>query len=110
MADPALSSECIGFVMVFLPLFFIGRKIMRRHFGIKRAKFDKTTREGGGSAMSSRRLPGRAVERAWLDRIPVENIRRTVELVERRLQCRDAVLGEGLRRPAFGAMDRAQRP
>src|SRR6202034_3569121 len=43
------------------------------------------------------------------DRIPVEDIRRAVELVERRLQCRHAVLGDGLRRPAFGAMDRAQR-
>src|SRR6266849_8477645 len=52
---------------------------------------------------------GRQVWRPLLDRVPIKNIRRTVELVERRLQRRDAVLGEGLRRPAFGAMDRAQR-
>jgi hypothetical protein len=44
-----------------------------------------------------------------LHRIPAENIRRAVELVERRLQCRHAVLGECPRGPAAVAVDRTQR-
>src|ERR1700722_17670499 len=118
--------------------FFVGTKIMTSHSGIKRAKLCETTREGereprdlilrSGLSAASRRmkalwlygsrrapdsaaLPGRRAphhEVFGLDRIPVENIRRAVELVERRLQRRHAVLGERLRRPAFGAMNRAQ--
>src|SRR6185437_10310180 len=44
-----------------------------------------------------------------LDRVRVENVRRAVELVERRLQRGHAVLGDGLRGPAFGAVNRTQR-
>src|SRR6476660_1901332 len=43
------------------------------------------------------------------DRIPRENVRGAIELVERSLERRHAVLGDGLRRPAFATMDRAQR-
>src|SRR6476659_7288491 len=43
------------------------------------------------------------------DRIPGENVRGTVELVERSLQRRHAVLGDGLRRPAFAALHRTYR-
>src|SRR6202030_2266693 len=43
-----------------------------------------------------------------LNRIPIENIRRTVELVERRFERRHAMLGDALRSPAFAAVDRAQ--
>src|SRR5467141_210298 len=46
---------------------------------------------------------------SFSNRIPIKDISRTVELVERRFQGRHAVLGDGLRRPAFTAMDRAQR-
>src|SRR5580692_2438633 len=42
------------------------------------------------------------------DRIPIENIRGAVQLVERRFQRRHAVLGDRLRRPPFAAVDRAQ--
>src|SRR5215472_9716347 len=43
-------------------------------------------------------------------RIPAEDVARPVERVERRLESGYAVLGDGLRRPALAAMDRADRP
>ena len=58
------------------------------------------------SASHSLRRNDRA---ATSDRIPGEDVRRTVELVERPLQRRHAVLGDGLRRPALAAVHRAQR-
>src|SRR5258707_11651571 len=44
-----------------------------------------------------------------LNRIPGENVCRAVELVERSLERRHAVLGDGLRRPALAPLHRAQR-
>src|SRR5215471_7222035 len=61
-----------------------------RHSGLKRAK-----------------QPEIAIY--FLDRIPAEDIRRAVELVERGLQRRHGVLRYRLWRPAFAAVHRAQR-
>src|SRR4029077_14062458 len=123
--------ECNGFVMISSRIFLLGGNHSRQ-FGIMRAGFDRATgsgREGAGRARSEAwpfwlHLEGRKIGHAsWvrnvkinsqhneikrLNRIPVENIRRTIELVERRFQRRHAMLGDALRSPAFAAVDRAQ--
>src|SRR3982074_995458 len=54
-----------------------------------------------------RRVPPRAMKPS--DRIPAEDIGRAVELVERRLQRRNRMVCDGLRRPAFAPLYRTQR-
>src|SRR5882757_8434914 len=106
--------------------------MMCPQLGIKQASFGRTTWDGASAAVAcphpeeprQRRLEG-CPQTSWfetredalltmrywphsLNRIPIENIRRAVELVKRRLQRRHGVLGDGLRRPAFAAVHRAQ--
>src|SRR4051794_1605479 len=62
-------------------------------------------RPGVRGLSSGRRCHGTVTKPS--DRIPVENVRRAIELVERRFQRWHAVLGDRLRRPAFAAVHRA---
>src|SRR5262245_64432158 len=64
---------------------------------------------GGPLQMVSRRRRGVMRRRRHSsDRIPGEDVARAIELVEGVLERRHAVLGDGLRRPAFAAMHGAQ--
>src|SRR5262249_22392776 len=83
-----------GGVMISSPIFF-WEKIMCPQIRHKAGDLGKTTSARANFAVS--------------DRVPAEDVGRTVELVERGLQRRHCVLCNRLRRPAFAAVHRAQR-
>src|SRR5689334_15759157 len=77
----------------FPPLIFCWEEMVCPQSGIMQA----TTFDGAKNRFCCSRK---------LDRVPAENVGGTIELVERRLQRRHRVFGDGLRRPAFAALHR----
>src|SRR5262249_59934089 len=67
--------------------------------------------KAGGQLQTASRRRGGVMRRRGLssDRVPSEDIAGAIELVERILERRHAVLGNGLRRPPFAAVHRAKR-